>query len=150
LPPAQLSLTDTHAALLVVGWDSTKNNWHILYQTPENAVPGRAVVLPAAAQGRNLLGASPALPVLQLRTESAAPATPSQITVTLRLYAWKDGTVKPLTMQPAGAAAGDAVFSGSGDVRLLDIDNDGRAEVIVDDGAKTQIWKWDGNNFVPR
>ena len=38
----------------------------------------------------------------------------------------------------------------AGNVQLIDIDDDGRAEVVVDDAGKTTIWKWDGTRFVPR
>ncbi len=151
VPPANLSLTDTHAALLVVGWDAAAVQWQVRYHTPDPGVPGRAVPLPTGMQGRNLLGTTPPTPILQLRTESAPPAGGSLPLVTLYLYRWQNNTVQPLSMRAAGATAdSDAVFSGNGDVQLMDLDNDGHAAVVVDDGAQTHVWKWDGNHFVPR
>ncbi len=151
ISPANLSLTDTHAALLVAGWDAVAVQWHLRYHTPDPGVPGRAVPLPSGVQGRNWLGTTPPTPILQLRTESAPAAGGSLPTTTLYLYRWQGNTVQPLPMRAAGATAdSDAVFSGSGDVQLLDLDNDGHAEVVVDDGAQTHVWKWDGNRFVPR
>ena len=151
IPPANLSLTDTHAALLVVGWDAVAVQWQVRYHTPDPGVPGRAVPLPTGVQGRNLLGTTPPTPILQLRTESAPPPGGSLPLVTLYLYRWQGNTVQPLSMRAADATADSpAVFSGSGDVQLMDLDNEGRAGVVVDDGAQTHVWKWDGNRFVPR
>ncbi len=150
LPPANLSLTATHAVLLVVGWDAAAVQWRVRYHTPDPGVPGRAVPLPTGVQGRNLLGTTPPTPILQLRTESAPPLGSSVPAVTLHLYRRQGDSVQPLAMRAAGATTdSEAVFTGS-NVQLLDLDNDGRAEVVVDDGAQTRIWKWDGSRFVPR
>ena len=53
-------------------------------------------------------------------------------------------------LPPGTNSSSNAVFTGAVDAQLLDIDNDGVAEVLVDDAGKTTIWKWDGARFAPR
>lgn len=149
-PLAHLPLTGTISGLTILAYSPVSQTWKLSYRTPAPGVPGRAMPLPAAAQGRNLLGTNPPTPILQLRTETATPGS-TLPSVSLRLYAWRGGTVQPIPMRRPGAAADeDAVFTGAADVQVVDLDNDGRAEVVVDEGTKTTIWKWDGARFVPR
>ncbi|HMA33958.1 MAG TPA: hypothetical protein VKY74_05695 [Chloroflexia bacterium] len=151
VPLANLSYTNTMATLAVLGYDTTAHKWQILNHTPDPGIPGRAAPLPASSQGQNLLRMNPALPILQLRTATTPTLGSGVPSITLSLYSWQDGTIRPLHKRPAGAAADeDARFTGAADVQLVDIDNDGRAEVVVDDGKATTIWKWDGTRFIPR
>jgi len=150
LPVVTLGYTDTVASIEVLAYDAPTQKWQVKYQTPAPGVPGRAAPLPASAQGHNPLKMDPPLPVLQLRTETTPTVGSSVPVINLRLYGWKDGTAHPLPMRPAGAASDqDALFVGS-DAQLIDVDGDGRAEVVVENGTATTIWKWDGARFVPR
>jgi hypothetical protein len=151
IPFASLPVTATRSALAVVAFDTVSQTWKIRFHTPDPGVPGRAVALPGSVQGQNLLRTDPPTPILQLRTETTPTLGSALPVVNLYLYAWKNGTAQPLLMRPAGATADQAaVFQSNADVQLIDIDNDGRAEVVVDDMTKTTIWKWDGTRFVPR
>ncbi len=151
VPFATLPFTGTRSALAVAAFDVVSATWKIQYRTPGSGVPGRASPLPTSMQGANLLNTSPPTPILQLRTEITPTAGTTLPGVALRLYAWRNGTAAPLTMRPAGATSDQpAEFEGQSDVQLIDIDHDGRAEVVVDDATRTTIWKWDGTRFVPR
>jgi hypothetical protein len=150
-PFATLLYTDTLSGLAVVQYDASAAQWKLIAQTDTHAAPGVAAPLPAAAQGRNLLHTEPPLPVLQLRTALTPTVGSSVPVIALHLFGWQDGKATPLHMRPAGATSDvDAVFTGAVDAQLLDMDNDGGAEVIVDDAGKTTIWKWDGARFAPR
>jgi hypothetical protein len=151
VPFATLPVTATRSSLAVAAFSAVSQTWTITAHIADPGVPGQAVPLPRELQGQNLLGTNPPTPILQLRTETTATVGSSLPSTTLYLYAWKDGAMHPLPMRPSGATADqDAVFTATANVQLIDIDNDGRAEVVVDDGAKTTVWKWDGTRFVPR
>ncbi|HUS16791.1 MAG TPA: hypothetical protein VM536_17485 [Chloroflexia bacterium] len=151
VPLVTLPYTNTRSALAVAGYDAAAQKWQVLNRLPGQGVAGRAAPLPAAAQGGNPLGATPPLPVIQLRTETTPTLASGVPTINLHLYTWRDGALHPLAMRRAGAATDeDAVFTGAADAQLLDVDGDGRAEVLVDAADKTTIWQWDGTRFVPR
>ncbi len=151
VPFATLPFTGTRSSLAVAAFDPGEKLWKIRAHLADPGVPGQAVPLPRAVQGQNLLHTDPPTPILQMRIALTATQGSALPGAMLYLYAWKDGALKPLPMRPLGATADqDAVFQAAGNVQLIDIDDDGRAEVVVDDAGKTTIWKWDGTRFVPR
>jgi hypothetical protein len=151
VPLVTLPYTNTRSALAVARYDPAGQAWHIINRLPGTGVAGRAAPLPASAQGGNPLGASPALPVIQLRTETTPTLGSGLPAINLHLYTWREGALQALPLRRAGATSDeDAVFTGAAGAQLLDLDGDGRAEVLVDDADKTTIWQWDGTRFVPR
>lgn len=71
------------------------------------------------------------------------------------LFLWRwDAARKqgvPLKMLPAGGGAEkDAGFDADLDINVIDLDGDGIYEVVADNIAGVQVWKWDGSRYVPQ
>lgn len=135
------------SAIGVAKWDPVYYSWSLAWQS--QPISGTARLLPAANtlggwNGGQLLGTSDR--VMALRT------TLLDGTANLQLFKWNKDTDQgePLRMIPAnGGPEQDALFSGDLDVNVADLDDDRKFEVIVDNVAGVQIWRWDGAKYVP-
>ncbi|MDQ3703772.1 MAG: hypothetical protein M3437_00855, partial [Chloroflexota bacterium] len=55
-----------------------------------------------------------------------------------------------LRMVPVGGGAEqNAAFTADLDLNVADLDDDGIYEVVADNVAGVQVWKWDGQKYVP-
>ncbi len=140
---------EVQSGLGVLSYDATYREWVPLWATPP--LTGTASPLPAANRkeaggynGGNILGNVG--PILAARTTSVDGRA------YLYLWRWdkaaKEG--KPLKMALDAGGEKDAVFSADLDANLADLDDDGVYEVVLDNLASVQIWRWDGARFVPR
>jgi hypothetical protein len=135
--------------LNVLTYDATYREW--TYTGSSEPVSGTAIPLLSVAQseigglnGRDLLRTG--TPTLMLRTTTADNRAH------LYLYHW-DASGKradPLRMVPVGGGAEqNAAFSADLDLNVADLDDDGIYEVVADNVAGVQVWKWDGQKFLP-
>ncbi len=141
-------LTEEVTSALGVGsWDPVYREWNLAWQSVP--ISGVARLIPSANQpggwnGNTLLGTSDR--VLALRTTTLDGAAH------LQLFKWNKDTHagEPLRMVPAGGGPEqDAVFDADLDVNMADLDEDGKWEVIADNVAGVQTWRWDGSKYIP-
>jgi hypothetical protein len=153
----QTITSEVDSAIGVLGYNSTNRAWTPIWAS--RSISGTASPLPAANRkeaggynGGDILRSGS--PVLVLRT------TTLDGKAHLRLWSWnKDkgeqgelkGVGEPLKMVPAGGGADvEASFEADLDANVADINDDGIYEVILDNLASVQVWKWDGARFVLR
>jgi hypothetical protein len=145
--PADVVTQETNSVLRVIDYDPKYREWNQIWQS--DVVTGTASPLPAAnrADGYNggrLLGTNDSVLLMRANT----------IDGHAHLYIWRwDAAThagEHLKMVPAGGGAERVTdFEGDLDVTVADLDNDGVYEVIADDLAGTQTWKWDGSKYAP-
>ena len=144
--PAEVITEPTSSVLRVIDYDSGARRWNPVWTS--ELITGTASPLPAANRsdgfnGGKLLHTDD--PILLLRT------TTIDGHAHLHLWKWNAAERKgeALKMTPlSGGADQPASFEGDLDVNVGDLDNDGVYEVIVDNVAGVQVWKWDGARFV--
>lgn len=133
----------------VLTYDATYREWTATWSS--DPISGTATPLLSVAQseigglnGRDLLRTG--TPILMLRTTTADNRAH------LHLYRWEAAGKKAdlLRMVPTGGGAEqNAAFSADLDLNVADLDDDGIYEVVADNVAGVQVWKWDGQKFVP-
>ncbi len=144
--PAEVITEPTSSVLRVIDYDSGAQKWNAVWTS--ELITGTASPLPAANRsdgfnGGKLLHTDD--PILLLRT------TTTDGHAHLHIWKWNAAERKgeALKMTPlSGGADQVAAFEGDLDVNVGDLDNDGVYEVIVDNVAGVQTWKWDGTKFV--
>lgn len=133
----------------VLTYDETYREWNAAWSS--DPVSGTASPLLSVAQkeigglnGDDLLRTGS--PIFLIRT------TTMDGRAHLYLYRW-DATGKkadPIKMVPAGGGAEqNAGFVADLDLNMADLDDDGIYEVVADNVAGVQVWKWDGQKYVP-
>jgi hypothetical protein len=133
----------------VVTYDEVYRTWSLSWFS--EAITGTAHPLPAANRsgaggynGGNILGTGSAI--------LAARTTSRDGRAHLTLLSWdpvaREGV--PLKMTDKSGTEKDAVFSADLDLNLADLDEDGIYEVVADNVAGVQVWRWDraANRFV--
>lgn len=133
----------------VLTYDPTYWEWKATWSS--DPISGTATPLLSAAQseigglnGGDLLRAG--APIFIIRSTTADGRAH------LHLYRWDAAGQKadPLRMLPVGGGAEqDAAFVADLDLNMADLDDDGVHEVVADNVAGVQVWKWDGQKFVP-
>ncbi len=133
----------------VLTYDPTYREWNDTWSS--EPVSGTATPLLSAAEteigglnGGDLLRVG--APIFIIRTTTADSRAH------LYLYRWDAAGKKadPLRMLPVGGGAEqNAAFAADLDLNMADLDDDGVYEVVADNLAGVQIWKWDGQKFVP-
>lgn len=147
--PDPVITTEQRSNINVLTYDPVYREWSIAWESIP--VSGTASPLLSWAQsnlgglnGGPLLGGN--TPVFAIRT------TTSDNRAHLFLYRWDAAakTADPLKMvQAVGGAETNAIFDADLDVNLADLNNDNVYEVVADNIAGVQIWRWDGQKFVP-
>jgi hypothetical protein len=133
----------------VLTYDPTYREWSATWAS--DPISGTATPLLSAAQselgglnGGDLLRTG--APIFIIRTTTADNRAH------LHLYRWDAAGKKadPLKMVPVGGGAEqNAAFAADLDLNVADLDDDGIHEVVADNVAGVQVWKWDGQKFVP-
>jgi hypothetical protein len=133
----------------VLTYDPTYREWSSAWAS--EPVSGTATPLLSVAQaelgglnGRDLLRTG--APIFMVRT------TTQDSRAHLYLYRWDAVGKKAdwLKMVPTGGGAEkNATFDADLDLNVADLDDDGIYEVVADNVAGVQVWKWDGQKFAP-
>ncbi len=133
----------------VLIYDETYREWNIAWGS--DPISGTATPLLSVAEsqiggqnGGDLLRIG--APIFIIRTTTMDNRSH------LHLYRWDAAGKKanPLRMVPVGGGAEqNAAFTADLDLNVADLDDDGIHEVVADNVAGVQIWKWDGQKFVP-
>ncbi|MDQ5866374.1 MAG: hypothetical protein M3390_11680 [Chloroflexota bacterium] len=141
--------TEFRSNINVLTYDTVYREWLPLWASDE--VSGTATPLLSVAQaelgglnGGDLLRTG--APIFILRTTTADSRAH------LFLYRWDAAGKKadPLRMVPVGGGAEqNAAFTADLDLNVADLDDDGIYEVVADNVAGVQVWKWDGQKYVP-
>jgi len=137
------------SALSVITYDPTYREWNQIWTS--EVVTGTASPLLGIGQkdiggynGGDLLGTGD--PVFAART--------TMLDGQARFYMWrwnsKDRKAVPIKKAPSSAGGSDTVFEGELDINLIDLNDDRVYEVVIDNVSGVQIWKWDGNMYVPQ
>jgi hypothetical protein len=135
------------SALGVAAYDTVYREWTLPWQS--DAITGTARPLPDIKQpggynGGDLLRDGSA--ILALRTSTLD----GKAHLYLFRYDKQTRQAPLLKMMPAGGGAEqDAHFEADLDVTMADLDDDGVYEVIADNVAGVQTWRWDGSRYVP-
>ncbi len=142
--------TEIRSGIGVLTYDATYRQWIPIWASPP--LSGTTSPLPSANRkeaggynGGNLLGNGEAVMLARTTTLDGKA----------HLYLWRwnkeKGEGEPLKMAaPGGAGDADALFDADLDANVADVDDDGIYEVVLDNVAGVQIWKWDGTRFVLR
>ncbi|MEO5951480.1 MAG: hypothetical protein ABIQ44_03340 [Chloroflexia bacterium] len=149
---ARLGLThpvteEVTSALGMAVWDPVYYSWVLGWQSAPISGTARLLQSSTAPGGWNggaLLGTD--VRVIALRTTTLDGAAH------LQLSKWNKDTKQgdPLRMLPVGGGAEqDAIFNADLDVNMADLNDDGVYEVIADNVAGVQVWRWDGSKYVP-
>ncbi|MDQ5823055.1 MAG: hypothetical protein M3441_02460 [Chloroflexota bacterium] len=141
--------TEFRSNVNVLTYDTVYREWLPLWAS--DPVSGTATPLLSVAQaelgglnGGDLLRTG--APVFILRTTTADSRAH------LFLYRWDavGSKADPLRMVPVGGGAEqNAAFTADLDLNVADLDDDGIYEVVADNVAGVQVWKWDGQKYVP-
>jgi hypothetical protein len=133
----------------VLTYDETYREWNAAWSS--DPVSGTATPLLSVAQkeigglnGDDLLRTGS--PILLVRT------TTVDSRAHLYLYRWDAAGKKAdaVKMVPVGGGAEqNAGFVADLDINMADLDDDGVYEVVADNVAGVQVWKWDGQKYVP-
>jgi hypothetical protein len=144
----QEAITGTYSsAVAVLTYDTVYREWDVRWSS--TSITGTASPLPAAnrvggVNGGDLLRTGS--PILLLRT------TTEDNRAHLAMWRWNAGTGNGdfLKMVPIGSELErEAVFDADLDLNVADINDDGVYEVVADNLAGVQVWKWDGSRYVP-
>jgi hypothetical protein len=147
----RVSITEeVQSRMAVLTYDEIYREWNLTWFS--GPITGTAHPLPSANRsgaggynGGNILGTGSA--ILAARTTTTLDGRAH-----LYLFRWDQaaGTGQPLKMAGESGAESDAVFTADLDLNLADIDDDGIYEVIADNVAGVQVWRWDraANRFV--
>jgi hypothetical protein len=139
---------ETTSGINVASYDPVFREWNAIWRS--DVVSGTASPLPSAAPGQvdgfnggDLLRTG--APIMAVRS------TTRDGRAHLYLWRWDSNkqTGERLKMAGAGGAETDAAFDADLDVNLVDLDGDGKYEVVADNVADVQVWKWDGARFAP-
>lgn len=136
------------SALGVATYDTVYREWDVSWQSDTMTGTGRPlpdIKQPGGFNGGDLLRDGSA--VLALRTTTLD----GKAHLYLYRYDRQARSAALLKMVPAaGGDEQDAHFVADLDVTVADLDDDGVYEVIADNVAGVQTWRWDGTRFVPR
>ncbi|MDQ3931109.1 MAG: hypothetical protein M3328_18430 [Chloroflexota bacterium] len=144
--PGEVLTAEVRSTIGVLTYDQVYREWSVAWQS--TPVSGTASPLPAVTLGPGLgynggdllrTGA----PVFVLRT------TTQDGRAHLYLYSWDRDkrTAQPVKMLAPGGSTGDAAFDADLDVNVADLDDDGVYEVVADNVAGVQVWRWDPANL---
>jgi hypothetical protein len=144
----QEAITGTFSsAIAVLTYDAVYREWDVRWSS--TSITGTASPLPAANRAGGVNGGDllrTGSPILLLRT------TTEDNRAHLAMWRWNIGTGNGdyLKMLPVGGELErEAVFDADLDVNVADINDDGVYEVVADNLAGVQVWKWDGSRYVP-
>lgn len=144
----QEEITGTFSsAIAVLTYDSVYREWDVRWSS--TSITGTASPLPGANRAGGVNGGDllrTGTPILLLRT------TTEDNRAHLAMWRWNTGTGNGdfLKMLPIdGELEREAVFDADLDVNVADINDDGVYEVVADNLAGVQVWKWDGSRYVP-
>lgn len=144
----QEAITGTFSsAVAVLTYDSVYREWDVRWSS--TSITGTASPLPASNRAGGVNGGDllrTGTPILLLRT------TTEDNRAHLAMWRWNTGTGNGdfLKMLPVdGTLEREAVFDADLDVNVADINDDGVYEVVADNLAGVQVWKWDGSRYVP-
>jgi|GEM_PF-3462859 len=147
--PAETITSEATSAIGVMVYDSQYWEWDAIWSSP--VISGTASPLLNVNQsgigglnGGDLLRTGS--PILLARTTMKDGRA--------RLYMWRwdrdKRSASPVRMTPVGGGAEqDAMFEAELDVNLADLNDDGVYEVVADNSAGVQVWKWDGAKYAP-
>jgi hypothetical protein len=136
------------SAIGVATYDPVYREWNLTWRSDD--LPGVARPLANATQlggynGGDLLRTG--APVLAVRTTTLD----GKAHLFLYQYDKQTRTAEPFkVVLREGASEENAHFEADLDVNMADLDDDGVYEVIADNVAGVQTWRWDGSKFVPR
>jgi hypothetical protein len=140
---------ETRSNINVLTYDPTYREWNSTWSS--DPVSGTATPLLSVAQrdlgglnGDDLLRTGAPIFIIRTTTQDGRAH--------LYLYRWDAAAKKadPLKMVPAaGGAEQNAAFDADLDLNVADLDDDGVYEVVADNVAGVQVWKWDGQKYVP-
>lgn len=133
----------------VLTYDPTYREWNLTWGS--QPISGTASPLLSANQ-RNLGGLNggdllrTGAPVFILRT------TTKDGRAHMQLIRWNAAARKGdvLSVTPAGGGAERDTFEADLDLNVADINDDGVYEVVADNTNGVQVWKWDGQKYVPQ
>ncbi len=140
---------EVRSGIAVLSYDPVYREWSPLWAS--EPISGTASPLPSTNRKEaggynagNILGNIG--PVLVARTTTVDGKA--------HLYLWRWNNDKKVgerlkMASAAGAPDTDAVFDADLDVNVADLDDDGIYEVVVDNLASVQVWRWDGTHFAP-
>jgi hypothetical protein len=137
---------ETASALRVLDYDPTYREWKPVWVS--EPITGTASPLPAANRADGYNGGD------LLRTGAHIfLARTSTLDGHAHLYMWQwdasKQTATRLKMAPPGGGPERDSFEGELDVQVADLDNDSVYEVVADNLASVQVWKWDGSKYAP-
>ncbi len=141
--------TENRSLVNVLLFDTTYQEWQ--YAWSSQPVSGTAIpLLGANSSGLGGINGGDLLrtgsPILMLRT------TTKDGRAHLYLYRWNAASKQgePLKMVTTkGGAEREAVFDADLDINMADLNGDGVYEVVADNAAGVQVWRWDGQKYVP-
>lgn len=140
---------ENNSNINVAKYDPVYREWNI--QWASNTITGTASPLLSANQG-NLGGLNggdllhDGSHILMVRT------TTRDGTAHLQLLKWNPatGSGDVLKVVPVGGGVQQSQFNADLDLNVADLDGDGVYEVVADNVAGVQIWKWDGHEYTPQ
>lgn len=147
--PGPSITSEVESLIAVLAYDPTYREWNQIWvSTPisgtASPLPSASSVTPLGSNGKDMVrGGSPILLLRTTKTDNQAQ---------LGMWRWnaEKRQGEPLRMLPAGGGAeGNALFSADLDLNVIDLDDDGAFEVIADNLAGVQLWRWDGSRYVP-
>jgi len=139
---------DSSSGIVVLTYDPVYREWAPTWAS--EPISGTARPLPAANQPGGTNGGDllrDGSHILEIRTTTVDGKAH------LELFRYDSKTHKAtlLKMVPqAGAPEKDAIFDADLDVTVADLDDDGVYEVVADNVAGVNTWRWDGSKFIPR
>jgi hypothetical protein len=147
--PDPVFTSEFRSNINVLTYDPVYREWLPLWSSVPVSGTGTPLLSAAQAELGGLNGGDllrTGAPIFIVRT------TTSDGRAHLVLYRWDAAGSKgdPLKMVPVGEGAEqDAAFTADLDLNVADLDDDGVYEVVADNVAGVQVWKWDGQKYVP-
>jgi hypothetical protein len=146
--PSDVVTGENHSDVGVLDYDPTYREWKLGWNTSAHTVLGLASPLPAANRADGYNGGDllrTGSPIFLLRTTTMDGRA--------HLHMWKwdinKQTADAIKLVPVGGGPEREDFEADLDVTVADLDNDGVYEVIADNLAGVQVWKWDGSKYAP-